>query len=462
MAATPPGIRWAVTLLAWVGIVLSLQAQSAPPTDQEPPAEEQVELPVPFPGTPPAPPPAFKPGQPPAPDRWFIMRELQGTWLGALLDDERLTFTGWTEASFTASTSRVSNLPVTFNDRANRFLLQQQWFRLDRPVVTSGTEEPSYGYHLDVLVGSDYRWTLMRDLFNSQLVNSTGAQNLYGVDPLQFYVNAYFPKLFQGTEIRVGRTYNPWGYESLEAISTPLLSRSYAFFNTPFTVMALAAYTRFSPEWALVLMLTNGNDTFFGPAEEARTFGKLTYTAPNQRDVVQLGWTLGRGKFNAGDPFAPATIGLAQEPVGHNNFNAFDLVYTHTFSPNFIYANETMYAWQSNVPATNNPIISTGSIVRSGTLFPGTAHWASMAHYFRSVLTPNIGDILRVETFADFNGQRTGFPGLYLAVTEGLQFKLAKGITLRPELRYDYNFQSRPFEGKHGQFLAASDLIIRW
>jgi hypothetical protein len=47
-------------------------------------------------------------------------------------------------------------------------------------------------------------------------------------------------------------------------------------------------------------------------------------------------------------------------------------------------------------------------------------------------------------------------------VTGGYQFHLRKGIIIRPELRYDYNGESRPFEGKHGQFLAASDWIIRW
>jgi len=376
-------------------------------------------------------------------ERWYIMRELQGTWLGALFDDNRFSLSGWTEASFTGSTDRVSNLPVAFNDRANTFLLQQQWFRLDRSVVTTGTTEPSWGYRLDVAVGSDYRWMLMRGLFNSQLDNSTGAQNLYGVDPVEFYVNAYFPTLFRGTEIRVGRTYNPWGYESLEAISTPLLSRSYAFFNTPFTLMGVGANITFTPEWSGIFILANGNDTYLVPYQETRMFGKITWNAPNQRDNVQLGWTLGRGKFNTGAPFDPATIALAQEPAGHNNFNAFDIVYTHIFSSVFTYVNETMYAWQTGVPANVR-----GGIVRSGPdLTAGTAHWASSVQYLRFTLTPRLSSIVRFETFDDFNGQRTGFPGLYVTPTAGIQFRLRKGIIIRPELRYDYNVQSRPFEG---------------
>ena len=185
-------------------------AQAQVPPAPEPRAESTtpapLEIAAPFGPAPPTVPPTvpapFAPGQPPPPERWWIMRELQVTWLGALLDDNRVSFSGWTEMSYTASTSQVSNLPVGFNDRANTFLLQQHWFRLDRPLATNDTSEPSFGYHLDVYVGSDYRWILMRGLFNSQLDNSIGAQNLYGVDPIQFYVNAYFPKLFRGTEFR--------------------------------------------------------------------------------------------------------------------------------------------------------------------------------------------------------------------------------------------------------------------
>jgi len=430
--------------------------EPAPPAT-DPETREPINLTVPFLSPPRTVTPPFAPGQPPLPERWALMRELQGTWLGAVLDGNRLSLSGWTEASYTASTDRVSNLPVTFNDRANTFLLQQQWFRLDRSLVTTGTTDPSYGYHLDVLTGSDYRWTLIRGLLNSQLDNSTGAQNLYGVDPIQFYANTYIPTLFRGTEIRVGRTYNPWGYESLEAVSTPMLSRSYAFFNTPFTLMGVGAYITFTSEWSGIFLLANGNDTFLVPEEEARMFGKLTYASANQHDNVQLGWTLGRGRFNAGTPFNPATVGLAQEPAGHNNFNVIDVVYTHIFSPMFTYANETMYAWQTAVPANVN-----GGIIQAGSNSPGLARWASCCHYFRFTFSPRLASILRVETFDDFDGQRTGFAGLYTAVTGGFQFRLRKDVILRPELRYDYNGQSRPFEGKHDQFLAASDLILRW
>src|SRR5229473_2187462 len=85
-----------------------------------------------------APPPA------PGPDRWIFMKALQGTWPGALFDSERLQVTGWMESSFTASSVENNNLPMGFNYRANEFAVQQNWIRIDRAVVTSGTTEPTF------------------------------------------------------------------------------------------------------------------------------------------------------------------------------------------------------------------------------------------------------------------------------------------------------------------------------
>src|SRR5947209_7977431 len=89
----------------------------------------------------PAPPP---PAAAPTPERWALMKALQGTWPGWLLDEQRIRVSGWTEASFTASSDRDTNLPMGFNYRANDFLLQQNWLRIERPVVTGGTTEPTF------------------------------------------------------------------------------------------------------------------------------------------------------------------------------------------------------------------------------------------------------------------------------------------------------------------------------
>jgi hypothetical protein len=82
----------------------------------------------------------------PAADRWLLMKTLQGTWEGSLLDENRMAVYGWTDLSFTASSDRSSNLPIGFNYLANQFAVQQNWLRVERTVVTSGTTEPTFGF----------------------------------------------------------------------------------------------------------------------------------------------------------------------------------------------------------------------------------------------------------------------------------------------------------------------------
>lgn len=385
-------------------------------------------------------------------ENFFLMRELQGTWIGAVMEANHLYAYGWATSSYTASSAAVSNLPMAWNDRANEFLFQQGWFRFGRSVLYSKSD-PVVGFQADVLVGSDYRFTLPRGLFNSQLQNADGNQNLYGVDLIQHYVNLYVPTLFNGVDFRVGRLYTPWGVESLEAVSTPLISRSYAFNSAPpFTHCGVGAYVTFDPVWQGIFMAANGNDVYFGyPAEEWRFVGALKWIQPGGgRNTVTVATSVGRGKFNEGAPYSAATIALANEPFGRNNINVFDVIWTHTFNPRLSYNLEGIYGYQTNVPPGAN---------LNGY---GTAHWASLAHYLFVTLTPRLNLITRFETFDDFQGQRTGFEGLYLTGTAGLTFKPSSSVILRAEMRYDNNVESRPFEGKRDLITAAVDLTLRF
>jgi Putative beta-barrel porin-2, OmpL-like. bbp2 len=434
-----------------LGLTLVLGQTGAEPAPEPAPVPVEVLIQVLAP-PPPAPMAAAPP--PATPDRWFFMREAQGTWPGYLLDGHRLSLSGWVEGSFTASTVGTSNQPVVWNDRANRFLLNQFWTRFERPVVTNGTTESTWGFRLDVLAGTDYRFTLPRGLWNSQLENARGTQNLYGVDPVQFYLNWYEPTWFQGTEFRVGRMYCQFGYESNEGISTPFVSRTYTFNWSPFTHTGLMVLAALSPQWTVNLMLINGNDVFLDPAEELRFAGKVTWTSAAKRDTVALGTSVGRGQFNAGEPFNPATVSTPAEPAGRNNVNVLDLVWTHTFTSRFSYSLELLAGYQTNVPAG-----VPGGLVGASA---GTAHWYAAVHYLSYTLTDTLTALARFEAYDDVEGQRTGFEGVYTALTVGVQCKPTKELMIRPEVRYDYNGSSTPFEGRHGLLTGALDFIVRW
>ena len=257
---------------------------------------------------------------------------------------------------------------MAWNDRANRVLLQQAFFRVEKAINPAENGIIQWGFRSDWIVGTDYRFTLPRGIWNGQLVNSTDAQNLYGVDPVEFYGEAYIPNVQQGLDIKVGRWYAPYGEESIEAVSTPLVSRSYTFNSGPeFTNTGILATLTVNPEWTACGGYAIGNDNFFDAGDEGRFVGYVKWTQPGSaatppygRNTLTLATTLGRGKFNegapselpqalAGDVFTVSNI-LPGETAGRNNINVVDLLYTHTFNPVLNYAMEALYGWQTNIP----------------------------------------------------------------------------------------------------------------
>jgi hypothetical protein len=397
------------------------QAGGAP---AEPPA---AEAPVPSGPTPEAPKAA---AVPPA-DRWLLMKALQGTWAGALLDSERMQLTGWADMSYTASSDRRTNLPMGFNYQANEFLLQQNWIRFERTVVTSGTTEPTFGFRSDwILPGSDYRFTLARGIFDSQLTASNGRPITYGVDPIQFYAEAYFPTIGQGLDVKFGRFFCIYGVESNAAVDNAIWSHAYTFIYDPFTHSGVMGTLKLTPAWTAEAGLVTGSDIFIAPPAVPTTCGRVIWAPPGGPDSVLFAWIVGPGRFN-------------QEQQFHNP-EVFDLIYNHRFNPRLIYNLEALYGFTYNVPKT------------------GFANWMGLIDYLTYTVTPQLNTNARLEFFDDFQGQRTGFAGLYTVLTLGLNFRPYKSVIIRPEIRYDRNWQSRPFDDRHDLFTAGSDIILRW
>jgi hypothetical protein len=366
-----------------------------------------------------------------ATDRWLLMQALQGTWEGSLLDENRLSLTGWIDASFTASSDRNTNLPMGFNYLPNQFAIQQNWIRFDRSVVTSDTTEPTFGFRSDwILPGIDYRFTVARGLFSDQLTANHGQPDTYGIDPIQFYGEAYFPTVAQGMDVKVGRFFALYGIETVDAISNLFLSHSYTDIYDPYTHTGIVTTTKLSDAWTVQAGLVLGSDVFIDPADTPTFIGSVKWTSAQQRDTVLFNVILGSGRFNQGQDF--------------HNPEVFDLIYTRKVNDRLTYNFESLFGFTTNVPAI------------------GTAEWFGILNYLTYQLTPRLASSARLEFFDDIQGQRTGFPGLYTELTAGFSFQPIKGITFRPEVRYDNQDESAPFEGKHWLVTASTDMIIRW
>jgi hypothetical protein len=419
-----------LSFLLMAGALMVCQADLPPPEGGSAESTQNLVIAVPLPA---AEQPVAAPATttPAPPSRWLFMKSLQGTWEGSLLDDHRLAISGWTEMSFTASTDQSSNLPMGFNYLANQFALQENWLRVERSVVTSGTTEPTFGFRSDtILPGTDYRFTVSRGLFSGQLTEDNGQPNTYGIDPVQFYAEAYLPTVARGMDIKIGRCFCQYGAEAIDAPSNVLASHSYLFIYDPFTHTGVITTTQLTPAFSVQAGIVMGPDVFIDPAASPYSMFSAKWAPPSGRDSILFSGLLGSGRFDV--------------PRQFNNPNILDLVYTHTFSVRLSYTLDALAGYQIGIPEI------------------GTAVWYGVANYLTWRFTPRLTCTSRLELFDDVDGNRTGFPGLYTALTMGLNFQPRKAIILRPELRYDYNDETRPFEGKHGLFTAATDCILRW
>lgn len=409
-------------------------------------------------------------------EKGHFMKLVEGTCFGSILEEKGIKVDGWVASSYTGTIkSRNSSLPVTWNDRSNTFLLQQAWVNVEK-ATDHDSNSINYGWKVAFLAGSDYRFTLIRGFLNEQLKNTTRdpnevgvagntfQQNLYGVDIPIFTASAWVPGLGgEGTEFTIGRMFCQFGYESVMATATPLLSRSYAFnWAPPFFHVGAMATTVIDKNLTVKNMIVNGNDVFFDGSQEWRYAGQLVWTSDDGDTSLALGTSIGRGKFNAGRPNGPAqgitTVGLAFEPAGRNNINVFDIVYTQKLSENLSYAAEVIYGYQQSVPAG-----ATGNAgnFNGGT---GTAHWGSLVNYLTYTISDELSTIARFEIFNDAQGQRTGFEGCYYSTTIGVQYKPCDSVLIRPEVRYDYNGYSRPFDQglRHGLWSFGAEAIFKF
>lgn len=341
----------------------------------------------------------------------------------------RFTVSGWTDVSFTASSARQSNFPLGFNDRANQFLLQQNWLRIDYAIDEKSCS-PSFGFRSDwILPGSDYRFTLARGIWNNQLTSDNGGPNRYGVDPICFYGEAYLPGVAQGMDLKAGRFCMLHGIDMNEGPLNLLPSHSYIYLADPFTHTGVLSTTKLTSNLVVQAGITTGSDIFFDAGMAATFVGGVKWTSPSQRTSLQFMTVLGPGRYDQAASF--------------DNRNLFDVVLHQRLGECWYYSLEGLYGYENNVPDI------------------GRAEWYGVLQSLTHEINSKLATTARLEFFNDVDGQRTFFPGLYRAATAGVWYRPRSWLTFRQEIRYD-NSEGHAFEGRRQLFTATTDMILQW
>jgi len=362
--------------------------------------------------------------------KYLVMKTLEGSWLGDKLDKKGISIYGWSEASYTASSTRHSNLPMTTNDWANEFLNNQNYLVIEKAIDTE-KKEVQLGWRMDWLFGTDYRFTLPRGLWNNQLTSNNGTPELYGVDLFQAYADLFLPNLGEGTTVRVGRFATPIGYELVQAVDTPFVSRSYNFQYNPFTHSGVFATTTLNDTWSMGNGFVLGADNFFNSNTSRLNYlGQLKWAPKDGDTSVVFNALITNPKYDVNEKFT--------------QFNCYNMLFTHKLSDDLTYVLDTTVSHTYNVPDI------------------GTAWWYGFANYFVKKHNDTLASTVRIELFDDVEGFRTGFKGLYTAATYGMTWNPTEAVLVRPGVRYDVNSQSSPFEGDNAMFTAWLDIIYRW
>ena len=372
----------------------------------------------------------------------LLRRLLNRTALGQVLNDNDIVFRGFTNGNFTASSKTGNNLPMAMNYLGNQFQLEQNTLIMEKAIDTS-SDQFNWGAKIyAILPGTDYRFTAMNNLADSQARMNNGMPNTYGVDIPEFFLEGYVPEF--KTSIKGGRFATIICNELIDPTGNRLVSRALTFMNNPFTHVGLLATTNLSDNWTMFNGITAGNDVFFGPASGPQYLGGLRWDSTDKDTAIAFNTTLGSAQYN-------------QSLNTANLYDVFEVYLSHNFAEKWNYTLDIMYSLQNNI---NGVYMDRDGI--NSRPYQGNASWYGFMNYLTYTFTDDLAGTFRFEVFDDNKGVRTGYEGIYTTYTLGAVYKFTEGLWLRPEFRYDYNGTSQAYQGSNGLFTAAADFILRW
>lgn len=193
-----------------------------------------------------------------------------------------------------------------------------------------------------------------------------------------------------------------------------------------------------------------------------------------------------------GAAFTAAKVGQGRWEDNNNHLNGIGIVewksldgmtcVNYTFDigkeddggQNTIYVQSIILEWQFN-ERSSYTLNSSYGFEENVAVNGANAQWYGFAHYLAHALTDRWIVGWRYDLFNDVDGTRVfpraGFPatapGIYQALTMGMNIVAHPNATLRPEVRWDWfdadgPLPPGPFDNgaRRSQFIAAADLVV--
>ncbi len=364
---------------------------------------------------------------------------------GKALKDSRFTIYGWIEPGGNVSTSNLGynklsgtggNYPEAYSYEPDTIQLDQFALYFERTPDEIQRDHIDWGFRLALLYGTDYKYTFSNGILSYQY---TEQERLYGFDPVMYYFDFYFPKFFEGENLRIGRYISIPDIEAQLAPNNVTYSHSLLYTYDPYTQNGVVSTTMLSKNWKVQLEISGGNDI----APTDKHFRQFTPAAC----VI---YTTDSG----GDALYPCMNGLNNQNFGWNNIQHAVMTWYHKFNEHWHMDTEGWYMWENHTPDVSNPKgeaallamfpapeynigAPAGAQCRNTALVYCASHEWAFVNYINYQYDPHNIWTWRSDYFNDTTGQRTGFKGAFVEFDLGYTHWIGDAIELRPEARYE-------------------------
>jgi len=359
-----------------------------------------------------------------------------------------ISITGFIDQGFTWNPDNPPdrfNGPVTFNDRANEYQMNQAWLTMEKALEDDccGWQ---WGGRVDAVYGTDARFT-----------QAVGLEDHWG-QTARFYQAAlpqfYAEVGYNDLHVKAGHYFTIIGYEVVPATGNFFYSHAYTMqYGEPFTHTGALASYKFSDQWTVLGGVDQGWDIFQQTPSAANFLGGVNWTSANEKATLAFA-------ISTGDNLSSATDEL-------ENGWIYSIVGSYKINECWTY-----------VIQHDNGFLADGAQIGTGPVTDAQWYGINQYLFYRINCCWTAG--VRAEWFRDDDGARVrglgdgnaiadgGFAGNFYEITGGVNWKPNANWIVRPEVRWDWYSGpnnaagQRPYDAgvDSSQFLAAVDLIF--
>ncbi|MEY4195138.1 MAG: hypothetical protein RLZZ226_1506 [Pseudomonadota bacterium] len=374
----------------------------------------------------------------------------------SFMKDNGLKFGGWANAGITYNATSPGggfNGPVTFGDRDSEFQLNQFYLYLQKAVNTEGGHW-DLGFRADFMFGTDSVFTQAygspKGTWDLGILAQEG-ERFYDIAFPQVYAEIFAP-IGNGITAKVGHFYTIIGNEVVTAPDNFFYSHAYTMqYGEPFTHTGVLLSYPVDPNWSVTGGAVTGSE--FGGWDGAWDQG-----LGNWAGIGGVTWNTDDKKTSVA---VTGTTGETSER-DHNQWSMYSIVIKHDLMEGLHYTFQHDHGFADKAVGGQD------------------ATWYGLNNYLVYDINDQLGVGLRGEWFRDDDGFRvaspgrtlTYFPGAnsYYAFTAGLNWKPMTWVSVRPNVRYDWNDGPPAFDNggaatgyaatRKDQFLFSTDVVV--